>query len=115
MLGFWLWQLKTGSLVCLCVGQLCLVASAEIFVSFLKFVYTAATVTTTTTAAAASAAAITFIFIVLVLITLQEQIDTVTVGVENVGDEDWMEIKIEENYVQLVDGVKCEQEVSVLW
>jgi hypothetical protein len=49
------------------------------------------------------------------LITLQEQIDTVTVeGVENVGEEDWVEIKTEEDYIELVGKVKCEQEVSVL-
>jgi hypothetical protein len=51
----------------------------------------------------------------LLLVTLQEQIDTVTVeGVENVGGEDWIEIKTEEDYRQLVGRVKCEQEVSVL-
>jgi hypothetical protein len=51
----------------------------------------------------------------LLLITLQEQIDTVTVeGVGNVGGEDWIEIKTEEDCVQLVGRVKCEQEVSVL-
>jgi hypothetical protein len=48
------------------------------------------------------------------LITLQEQIDTVTVGVEKVGGEDWIEIKTEEDCMQLVARVKCEQEVSVL-
>jgi hypothetical protein len=49
------------------------------------------------------------------LITLQEQIDTVTVGgVENVGVEDWIEIKTEEDYMELVGRVKCEEEVSVL-
>ena len=35
-------------------------------------------------------------------------------GVENVGEEDWIEIKTEEDYIQLVGTVKCEQEVSVL-
>jgi hypothetical protein len=35
-------------------------------------------------------------------------------GVENVGEEEWIEIKTEEDYIQLVGGVKCEQEVSVL-
>jgi hypothetical protein len=50
----------------------------------------------------------------LFLITLQEQIDTVTVeGVENVGKEDWIEIKSEEDYVRLVGTIKTEQEVSV--
>jgi hypothetical protein len=48
-------------------------------------------------------------------ITLQEKIDTVTVeGVENVGEENCIEIKTEEDYMQLVGRVKCEQEVSVL-
>jgi hypothetical protein len=46
------------------------------------------------------------------LITLQEKIDKVTVErVENVGEEECVEIKIEEDYVQLV---KSEQEVSDL-
>jgi hypothetical protein len=35
-------------------------------------------------------------------------------GVENVGGEDCIEIKAEEDYIQLVGRVKCEQEVSVL-
>ena len=49
----------------------------------------------------------------LFLIPLQEKIDTVTVeGIENVGEEDCIEIKTEEDYIQLV---KSEQEVSVLW
>ena len=48
----------------------------------------------------------------LLLIPLQEKIDTVTVeGVENVGEEDCVEIKTEEDYIQLV---RSEQEVSVL-
>jgi hypothetical protein len=48
----------------------------------------------------------------LFFITLQEKIDTVTVeGVENVGEEDCIEIKTEQDYVYLV---KSEQEVSVL-
>jgi hypothetical protein len=47
----------------------------------------------------------------LFLLPLQEKIDTVTVGVENVGEEDCVEIKTEEDYIQFV---KCEQEVSVL-
>jgi hypothetical protein len=51
----------------------------------------------------------------LFLITLQEQIDTVTVeGVENEGEEDWIETKTEEDCIELVGRVKCEQEVSVL-
>jgi hypothetical protein len=46
---------------------------------------------------------------------LQDQIEVVIVeGVENVGGEDWIEIKTEEDCIQLVGGVKCEQEVSVL-
>jgi hypothetical protein len=49
------------------------------------------------------------------MIILQEQIDTVTVeGAENVGGEEWIEIKTEEDCIQLVGRVKCEQEVSVL-
>ena len=52
----------------------------------------------------------------LFLIPLQEKIDTVTVeGVENVGEEDCIEIKTEEDYIQLVRTVKSEQEVSVLF
>jgi hypothetical protein len=38
----------------------------------------------------------------------------VTVGVENVGEEDCIKIKTEEDYIQGVGLVKCEQEVSVL-
>jgi hypothetical protein len=49
------------------------------------------------------------------LFTLQEQIDTVTVGVENEGEEDWVRIKTEEVSTQLLGRVKHEQEVSVLW
>jgi hypothetical protein len=46
----------------------------------------------------------------------QEKIDTLTVEeVENIGEEDCTEIKTEEDYIQLVGRVKCEQEVSVLW
>ena len=49
------------------------------------------------------------------LMTLQEKIDTVTVeGVENVGEEDCIKIKTEEDFVQLVRVIKTEQEVSVL-
>ena len=49
------------------------------------------------------------------LITLQEKIDTVTVeGAENVGEDDCIKIKTEEDYIQLVRTVKTEQEVSVL-
>jgi hypothetical protein len=58
----------------------------------------------------------TYIGIIFHLINLQEQIDTVTVEVvEIVGEEDWIEIKTEEDYIQLVGRVKGDQEVSVLW
>ena len=51
----------------------------------------------------------------LLLIPLQEKIDAVTVeGVENVGEEDCIKIETEEDYIQLVQTVKSEQEVSVL-
>jgi hypothetical protein len=51
----------------------------------------------------------------LFLLPLQEKIDTVTVeGVENVGEEDCIKIKTEEDYMQLLRTVKSEQEVSVL-
>ena len=57
----------------------------------------------------------TYIRISFFLITLQEKIDTVTVeGVENVGEEDCIKIKTEEDYIQLVRIIKTEQEVSVL-
>ena len=57
----------------------------------------------------------TYIRIIFFLIILQEIIDTVTVeGVENVGEEDWIKIKTEEDYIQLVRTVESEQEVSVL-
>ena len=49
----------------------------------------------------------------LFLIPLQEKIDTVTVeGVENVGEEDCVQIKTEQDYIQFV---RSEQEVSVLF
>ena len=49
------------------------------------------------------------------LITLQDTIDTVTVeGVENVQEEVRIEIKTEENYIELVQTVKTKQKVSVL-
>ena len=59
----------------------------------------------------------------LFLITLQEKTDTVTVGVENVGEEDCIkikteedciDIKTEEDIIQLVRVIKTEQQVSVL-
>ena len=50
-----------------------------------------------------------------IYIFLQENIDTVTVeGVENVGEEDCIKIKTEEDYIQIVQTVKGEQEASVL-
>ena len=51
-----------------------------------------------------------------IYIFLQENIDTVTVeGVENVGEEDCIKIKTEEDCIEeLVRTVKCEQEVSVV-
>jgi hypothetical protein len=53
----------------------------------------------------------TYIF----LIILQENIDTVTVGrVENVGEEDCVRIKTEEDCIQLVRTIKTEEEVSVV-
>jgi hypothetical protein len=46
---------------------------------------------------------------------LQQQVDTVIVeGLENVGEEDWIEIKTEEDCLRLLGGVKWVQEVSVL-
>jgi len=49
-------------------------------------------------------------------ITLQEKIDTVAVeGVVNVGEEDCIKIRTEEDYIQLVRTIKTEQEVSVLY
>ena len=50
------------------------------------------------------------------LIILQENIDTGTVeGVENVGEEDCIKIKTEEDCIEeLVRTVKSEQEVSVV-
>ena len=48
------------------------------------------------------------------LITLQDTIDTVTVGVENVQEEVHIGIKIEEVYIELVRTVKTEQKVSIL-
>ena len=57
----------------------------------------------------------TYIRIIFFLITLQEKIDTVTAeGVENVGEEDCIKIKTEEDFIQLVRVKKTEQEVSVL-
>ena len=57
----------------------------------------------------------TYIRIIFFFITLQEKIDTVTVeGAENVGEEDCIKIKTEEDYIQLVRTVMGEEEVSVL-
>ena len=51
----------------------------------------------------------------LLLIILQENIDTVAAErYENVGEEDCIKIKTEEDFIQLVRTVKCEQEVSVV-
>ena len=58
---------------------------------------------------------IIFLFLFFFNVTLQEKIDTVTVeGVENVEEEERIEIKTEEDYIQLVPVMKTEQEVSVL-
>jgi hypothetical protein len=52
----------------------------------------------------------------LLLIPFYRSKLTVTVeGIENVWGDDWIEIKTEEDCIQLVGRVKCEQEVSVLW
>ena len=49
------------------------------------------------------------------VIILQENIGTVTVEiVENVVGEDYIKIKPEEDYIQLVRTVKTEEEVSVV-
>jgi len=57
----------------------------------------------------------TYIGIIYFLIILQENVDRITVERdENVGEEDCIKIKTEEDYVQLVRKVKCEQEVSVV-
>jgi hypothetical protein len=49
------------------------------------------------------------------LIILQEDIGTYTVeNVENVGEEDCIKIKTEDDYIQLVRTVKTEDEVSVV-
>ena len=46
---------------------------------------------------------------------LQENVDTVTPEkFENAGEEDWIKIKTEQHYIQLVRTLKGEQEVSVL-
>jgi hypothetical protein len=50
----------------------------------------------------------------LILITLQEKIDTVTVGDENVGEEERIKIETEQHYIQLGWTVKGEQDLSVL-
>ena len=48
------------------------------------------------------------------LIILQVNVDTVTEKFENVGEEDWIITKTEEDCIQLVQTVKCELEVSVV-
>jgi hypothetical protein len=51
----------------------------------------------------------------VLLVILQEDIGTVTVeNVENVGEEDCLNIKTEEDYIQLVRGIMTEEEVSVV-
>ena len=51
----------------------------------------------------------------LFLINLQENVDTVTAEkFENLGEEEWIKIKTEQHYIQLVQTVKCEQEASVV-
>jgi len=48
------------------------------------------------------------------VINLQQTIDAVTVeGDENLGEEDCIKIKTEQHYIQLVQRVTGEQEVSV--
>jgi len=50
------------------------------------------------------------------LIILQENIVTVKVETaENIGEEDYIKIETDEDCLQLVQTVKCEQEVSVCW
>jgi len=59
--------------------------------------------------------AIRILELYIFLLTLQENIDTVKVEkVENVGEEDCITIKTEQHYIELVQTVKCEQEVSVV-
>jgi len=51
----------------------------------------------------------------LFLIILQQNIDTVTAErYENVGEEDCIKIKTEEDFIQLLHTAKTEEEVSVL-
>jgi hypothetical protein len=50
------------------------------------------------------------------LIILQEDIGTVAIErVKNLREEDHTKVKTEEDYIQLVRTVKCEQGVSVLF
>jgi hypothetical protein len=52
---------------------------------------------------------------IIFFLTSQEKIDTVTAeAVENVAEDDCVEIKTEEDYIQLVGTITTEQEVSVL-
>ena len=56
-----------------------------------------------------------YIRITYFFILLQTNIDTVTADrFKNVGEEDWIKIKTEEDCIQLVRTVKCEQAVSVV-
>jgi len=49
------------------------------------------------------------------VIILQENVGTVTVErVDNVGEEDCIKIKPEEDYIQFVRTVKGEEDVSVV-
>ena len=62
-----------------------------------------------------SAIRILELYIIYFLIPLQENIDTVKVEkFENVGEEDYIKMENEEDYIQLVRTVKGEQEVSVV-
>jgi hypothetical protein len=51
-----------------------------------------------------------------VLVILQDRIHTVRVErVESAGEEDCIEVKTEEDWIQLVRTLKTEEEVSVCW
>ena len=63
-----------------------------------------------------ASSAIHILELYIFLMIVQENIDTVKVErVENVGEEDWIKIKTEEEFcIQLVRTVKNEEEVSVV-
>ena len=62
-----------------------------------------------------TSSAIRILELYIFLIILQENIDTVKVEkVENVGEEDYIKMENEEDYMQLGRTVKGEQEVSVV-